>query len=172
MCSFMLQASPKILTMPDIHAYFGTKRLVRNLIKMNMHNILCIKFLWEIILRKKKMDITFPEKCQLTEPKLCQASQKNRLVSTASNLYVHSTMTQLCKSYFMTNISRLCWAQTCLVIQFLWSNLATLSLNKTARWKIIWHSFNEFVLSYIFVALFKWFLKRLFRPVLYCQLQI
>lgn len=41
----MLQASPKILTMPDIHAYFGTKRLVRNLIKMNMHNILCIKFL-------------------------------------------------------------------------------------------------------------------------------
>jgi len=54
--------------MSDIHAYFGKKCLVRNLMKMKMHNILCIKFFWEIILRggkkKKKKNITFSGKCQ------------------------------------------------------------------------------------------------------------
>jgi len=30
---------------------------------MKMNNILCIKFFWEIILRKKKMNITFYGKC-------------------------------------------------------------------------------------------------------------
>jgi len=38
------------------------KCLVRNLIKMKMRNILCIKFFWEIILRKE-MDITFSGTC-------------------------------------------------------------------------------------------------------------
>jgi len=60
----MLDTSPKRLPVSDIHAYFGKKKsLVRNLIKMKMRNILCIKFFWEIILRKE-MDITFSVKCR------------------------------------------------------------------------------------------------------------
>jgi len=59
----MLHASPKRLPMSYIHAYFGKKCLVRNQIKKKMHNILCIKFFWEIILRGKKIYITFSGKC-------------------------------------------------------------------------------------------------------------
>jgi hypothetical protein len=81
----MLHTSPKQLPMSDIHAYFGEKSLVRNLMKMKTHNILCIKFFWEIIFRKK-LDITFFWKMAA----LSYVRPPNkRLVSTTSNLYVH-----------------------------------------------------------------------------------
>jgi len=82
----MLHTSPKLLPMSDIHAYFGKKCLVRNLIKMKMHNILCMKFFWEIILRGKKNEYNIFRKMSA----LCHVRPPSKqVVSTTSNLYVH-----------------------------------------------------------------------------------
>jgi len=71
--------------MSDIHAYFGKKCLVRNLIKMKMHSILCIKFFWDMILRGGGNEYNILWKMSA----LCHVrSPSKRMVSTTSNLYV------------------------------------------------------------------------------------